>query len=208
MNYPIPIFLFVFLIIFLLLSSFRKKEERTQQELNEAFLERERKANSTRKQDISHLNYITIDSASIPAKASDDSILMEQYQKLCDLSSKKLLNLSRITNTDLKLQYGVANLAELSEYDENYQQALDAVIAYGKRLMELDCDASAIALFEYAASLQFDSSIIYTSLYELYEKTNSDKGVSDILNYLSSMSTDDAFYQYVSKKLEACHTPQ
>lgn len=208
MNYPIPIFLFVFIIIFLLLSSFRKREERTQQELNEAFLERERQANLTRKQDISNLNYVTLSLDHIPAPASKDPLLLEHYGKLCNLSSTKLLNLSRITNTDLKLQYGVANLTELSEYDENYQQALETILAYGKRLMELNCDEAATELFEYAASLQFDSSIIYTSLYELYDKTHSDKGSSDILAYLSSMSADDAFYQYVSKKLEAFHTPQ
>ena len=36
------------------------------------------------------------------------------------LKEKKILNLSGFTNTDLKLEYGVGNLTELTDYDNNY----------------------------------------------------------------------------------------
>ena len=38
--------------------------------------------------------------------------------------SRKLLNLSGISNTDLKLQYGHANLDLLAEYDQNFSNLL------------------------------------------------------------------------------------
>ena len=52
MRYPIPVFLFAFILFTAVLAIKRGKHTAKQEEANESFLERERLANATRKKDI------------------------------------------------------------------------------------------------------------------------------------------------------------
>ena len=92
-----------------------KKHSRKSDSAKASFWAREARANTVRRKDISNLNYINIPDSVIPSDISDDEI-NEYRTTLLNLQARKILNLSGLTNTDLKEKYGVANLSALSEY--------------------------------------------------------------------------------------------
>ena len=115
------IFLAVFIIFVLILNFAIHKNNRSQENAQEQFWENERQANFTRRKDIHNLNYLTIPIEKIPQNLHTDA-----EKTLVRLSSDKMLNLSGITNTELKLEYGAANLDELSAYDANFTEFVSA----------------------------------------------------------------------------------
>lgn len=164
MNLLLP-YLIVLLAVFALL---RNRSHRNYQEKQESFWEKEQRANLTRKQDISNLDYIEIPLDTFPCGRYKDPQLEALETELTRLGSRKILNLSGISNTDLKLKYGAANLTALSEYDMNFTSLARTIAAYGKRLAELGHTPEAIAVLEFGVSCRTDVSTNYTLLGSLY----------------------------------------
>ena len=108
-----------FILILFLLQHNMKKNSKKEKINNETFWKRESEANSVRKKDISGLDYIRIPDTLTCPDTQDERILKE-WHTIEALKEKKILNLSGFTNTDLKLEYGVGNLTELTDYDNNY----------------------------------------------------------------------------------------
>ena len=96
----------------------------------EDFFERERLANSTRKQDISHLDYIVLDLSLLPMGKTQDPSIKKLEDTLTELSQKQILDLSDKSNTDLKMMYGPANLDTLWECDDNYHALSQTLLEY------------------------------------------------------------------------------
>lgn len=159
-----------FLIILSIFGLLRGRATRSFKEKQDSFWERERRANLTRKQDISGLDYIKIPLDSFPIGRFADDTLTELETTLVNLSSRQILNLSGITNTDLKLLYGPANLPVLSECDANYIVLARTITAYGKRLSELGHQKEAVSVLEFGVSSKTDISTNYTLLGSLYRE--------------------------------------
>ncbi len=105
------------LLLMLTIRLLRRKEHN----LTKKYLEREALANSARAQSLDTLNYISIPERffqffeeSVPESAQ------EALLALLQLKDAPIVNLSGISNTDLKFSYGAANLETLSLYDQNY----------------------------------------------------------------------------------------
>jgi tetratricopeptide (TPR) repeat protein len=193
---PMPIFTIIIFVFVIILTARLRKNTRQQEEAEARFWEREREANNTRKADISGLDYITIPAELIPANPSSDAA-----RKLQELSGKKILNLTGLSNTDLKLQYGVANLDALSEYDANFTELVNVLSAYAKELLDSDRIPEAKAVLEYAVSIQADAGTIYTMLADIYRdsgETAKINGLIDAAKELNSLSRDS-----IVKKLSA-----
>lgn len=190
----------VFLIFIIVLNISLRKQRRSQEEVDRKFWDRELAANNTRKQDITKLDYITIPSDMIPQNLHTDA-----EQELVELSSKKMLNLINQTNTDLKLKYGVANLEELSEYEENFTRYIALVPAYAQELIDAGQKESAIALLELAVAQHADSSPIYSLLAEQYiQNGNSDK-VQELMEQAKSI--DSISGSIIVQKLQEMSAP-
>lgn len=202
MRFPIPVLLLTFIAFTAILAIRRKKQSDRQFEVNEAFLERERAANATRKKDISQLDYLPFSFDRMPPADSQDEEIATYETKMRELSSKKIINLSRLSNTDLKLMYGPANLSELMEYDDNYHLLCILFIGYAKRKSDIGEYGDAIQALEYAMELKIDTSQIYVLLAELYQKQGSPEKIRSIETALSSM--DEDFADMVRPKLAAC----
>lgn len=99
------------------------------------------------------------------------------------LSSDKMLNLSGITNTELKLEYGAANLDELSAYDANFTEFVSAVNIYAQELLADGQKNAAKGLLELAVSYHADAISIYTTLADLYKQ---DGQATQIQNLIAS----------------------
>ena len=130
-----PLLILPFILILLsTFSLFRNRSQRAMQKQKEAFWEKEQRANLTRKQDISGLDYIQIPLDSFPVGQFPDERLSSLEQTLERLGSRQILNLSGISNTDLKLKYGAANLPVLSDCDANFTTLATVIVSYGERL--------------------------------------------------------------------------
>ena len=190
----------VFLIFIIVLNISLRKQRRSQEEVDRKFWDRELAANNTRKQDITKLDYITIPSDMIPQNLHTDA-----EQELVELSSKQMLNLINQTNTDLKLKYGVANLEELSEYEENFTRYIALVPVYAQELIDAGQKESAIALLELAVAQHADSSPIYSLLAEQYiQNGNSDK-VQELMEQAKSI--DSISGSIIVQKLQEMSAP-
>lgn len=157
-----------------------KKHSRKSDSAKASFWAREARANTVRRKDISNLNYINIPDSVIPSDISDDEI-NEYRTTLLNLQARKILNLSGLTNTDLKENYGVANLSALSEYDENYITLVNIIARCGARLIEIGNCSLATVILEYGISIGTDVSRNYYMLAELYRKDNNITGINSLI---------------------------
>ena len=167
-----PVIVLCTIVIALLIMYESKKSRRKTDEKNSRFWAREREANNTRKKDISNLEYISIPISRLPLSPTSDEEVAEYQQTIQALSSKQILNLSGKTNTDLKLDYGVANLTILSEYDNNYTTLINTLARWGARLFQLGNTSDAVTVLEYGIEVGTDISRNFYLLAEHYAGMN------------------------------------
>lgn len=182
-----PLMILPFVIILLsVFSLLRNRSQRSMKENQDAFWEKEQRANRTRKQDISQLDYIHIPLDTFPIGTCADPDLSDLEQTLQTLSSRKILNLSGISNTDLKLQYGAANLNVLSDCDANFTTLARTLVSYGERLLALGRWQDAVRVLEFGVACGTDISKNYALLGSIYRE----HGETDKLNELTEIVRD------------------
>lgn len=161
----------IFLVFGLFTLIYMKRSSNDFNKSNEEFLAREREANSVRKQPLIDLNYIKPDLSSIPEIETTDEYILERLNTLKVLSGDetKIVNLSSFSNTELKIQYGVANLPILTEYDQNFTALCRVLYELGKRFYESNNTDIAIAFLELGISCGTDLKSHYTLLADIYE---------------------------------------
>lgn len=154
----------IFAVIFIIVFTIRNRQNiRKQTDITDNFWKKELEANSTRKKDISNLNYITI-----PLDIFPSGVHRECEEKIKELSEKKIVNLTGISNTDLKLTYGVANLEFLGECDVNFADLVYCIGTYATELLKVNRMDEARRILEFGVSIQADSALIYTTLGKIY----------------------------------------
>lgn len=160
-------FLTIFIIFLLILTYYIKKSDAAQAKVTEDFWAKEYQANAVRKKDISKLDYINIPLEKIPQQLHTST-----EEAFFALAEKPMLNLTGISNTDLKLQYGTANLAILSEYDANFTDMVAQLPEYTAELLEAGQEDTARTLLEFAIDCNADSRKIYSQLSSIYQSHN------------------------------------
>lgn len=199
-----PIFLFSIILLTLWFSFARKRASAIQTKESENFWEKESNANNTRKTSLECLNYITIPLNLITlSDGFEDSSLTEYCNTLNMLSAKKIVNLTGISNTNLKLDYGSGNLPALSEYDQNFTILAQTLNRLGKHLYEMGEINNAIMVLEFAVSCKSDISHTYKLLTQLYTDTNQLHKIDDLIqsaNSLNSLMKDSILRNLESSK--------
>lgn len=160
-------FLTIFIIFLVVLTYHLKKSDAAQAKVQSDFWEKERQSNAVRKKDISKLDYINIPFEKIPQQLHTSA-----EEAFFALAEKPMLNLTGISNTDLKLQYGTANLKVLSEYDANFIDMVALLPEYTEELLEAGQEATARELLEFAVGCNADSRKIYSQLASIYQSHN------------------------------------
>ncbi len=146
----------------------RMKANHINQAAERAFWDREDAANRTRKQDISHLDYVDFSGVTLPFALFKDDLLQQCESQIQTLKEKKILNLTGISNTDLKLKYGPANLTSLTQYDQNFTLLARTLNTWGQRLNELSHPKEAICVLAFAVSIGSDIRATWELLAKLY----------------------------------------
>ncbi|MDE6055252.1 MAG: hypothetical protein K2G55_16190, partial [Lachnospiraceae bacterium] len=171
-----------FPIICLIFSFALHNANRKEQEIDREFWDREQRANFTRKKPLDNLNYITIPEELL---TMNPDITNEEIagclKDLNDLSSLKIVNLTGYTNTDLKLEYGTANITILSDYDFHYTKLVTLLQKLAELLHDSLEDELAIKVLEFSISTGTDVSKSYYLLAELYQQMNTPEKIKYLI---------------------------
>lgn len=169
---------FASFIIFLIWLAYEiAKARRGSAALEESFWEKEARANQTRRKSLDNLNYITIPLDYLPTEILKDNEKVKEYSNLLlSLSESPIVNFSGLSNTDLKLEYGVANITLLMQYDQNYTILARTLQQWAELLYQENYRTEAQHLLEFAISTDTDVSGTYRLLAQIYcEENDSDK---------------------------------
>jgi hypothetical protein len=186
---------FASFIIFILVLSHRIHRQRNEAAAKEkAFWDREQAANSVRRKSLDNLEYIHIPLDSLPTDLlTDNEKVADCINILNGLSSEKIVNFTGYTNTDLKLEYGTANIGLLSEYDQCYTTLVTTLQKWADLLWDADYKKEAADILEFAVSTRTDVSHTYRRLAQYYNETHQSEkiqGLIDTAKELRSVSRD------------------
>lgn len=180
MKIPFLATLFLFLLV---LGRALKKNTKTMNEQEQSFWQRESAANSVRKKPMDDLEYIFFPLEQLPAEVHrDDAVVQECLDTLTILKDSKIVNLTGITNTDLKLAYGTANITVLTEYDQNYTSLVTTLQKWAGRLYELGDMDNAKTILEYAVSVHSDITATYLLLAEIYSQSGLSERIPELIS--------------------------
>ncbi|HKL98724.1 MAG TPA: hypothetical protein VJZ06_02295 [Mobilitalea sp.] len=176
---------FAILIIFALWLNYEiHKISRIDKKKNDLFWKNERLANLSRRTNITGLEYITIPLDTLPMSDMDDSTINSYRDIIQGLSDKLIVNLTGLTNTDLKLKYGASNLNRLSEYDNNYTVLVSMLHKWGERLYNMGYIKEAIPVLEYSVMCLTDVRKTYLLLAKIYMEQNTPEQIDPLLDIL------------------------
>ena len=181
-------FLTIFIIFVLWLALRYATVKKKTSEKYDNFWEQEAQANNTPAKDLSTLDYLKIPVNRFPFdKWEDDEIQMIEVQ-IKELSEKRILNLTGKTNTELKLEYGTANLDAMTEIGDNFNTLIVLLVDYAKALMQRGDYEEAAKILEYGASVRSDISSNYMLLGDCYVALHKQKQIPVIREQVESMN--------------------
>jgi len=157
------------IILCSLIARIIKRNTKQGKNAEQSFWEREHKANSVRRKPLDDLEYITIPLEQFPTRLlRENAIVNECIEILETLSGQPIVNLTGYTNTDLKLEYGTANITPLTEYDQNFTALVTTLQKWADILLENNYFSEAETIMEFAIDIRTDVSRTYYRLAELY----------------------------------------
>ncbi len=167
MKFP---FLATFILFIVLFNIRIRLVSRKEEQKEEKFWDRELRSNSVRKKSLDTLEYVHLPYDLLPfGTAGDDENLKEIENELTALKDLKIVKLTGITNTDLKLEYGTANITALTEYDQNYTSLVIALQKWGDALYTLGRFEDAAKVLEFAVKTRTDITATYRLLIDMYK---------------------------------------
>lgn len=180
-------------ILILVLNHNIRKNKGTNNQNVASYLSREDAANSTRKKDLTNLPYIEVPLNTFPLDITlndeKKQLQISQYIKeLHILSEKKMLNLIGLSNTELKEQYGPANLEVLTMYDQNYARYIRTLHLFAECIYD-EAPQEAVSLLEYCLSIGTDISGTYARLGKHYVKENDKERFEQLYTYIPNKET-------------------
>ncbi len=158
-------FIGAFILFTIIISYNIKKQARRGKKEEKDFWARESQANSVRRKSLDGLRYIRIPLEQFPTHLlNDNTDVLECIETLETLTPQKIVNLTGWSNTDLKLEYGTANITVLSEYDQNYTLLVRTLQKWADNLISAGYEKEAAVIMEFAVSTNTDVSNTYYRL--------------------------------------------
>lgn len=197
-----PVFL-ICIIVFVIWFRVKLKQSNSTKSIeNDAYWEREEKANFSRAKDINSLSYLIVPEETLPFASFPDEIELDLEREVSECSKRKMLNLSAYSNTDLKEQYGIANLEELSNCDQNFLLFIRALSKWGKYLYEKEDYSRAKQIMEYSLSIGSDISNVFVILGNIYAREGNLTKVDELITIAEN--SDFALKASIIKQLKLC----
>ena len=197
-----PVLTIVVLFIILMFAA-NKKSDREMKAPLEEFWKKEQESNLVRKQSLEDLHYIRIpeDFFSFSYNEQEDPDAAEAMTILNSLKDEQIVNFTGLSNTDLKLSYGAANLPLLSRFDQNYTLLARALQSLAEYLVRKEQKKDAIRVLEFAVETRTDISASYKLLGDLYIENGSPEKVNDLIPKAAALNS--ALSGAIVRSLEA-----
>ena len=214
MNIFIPVIAFI--IMAMLFKGALSRDTRKRNESFEKILQEEQDANFYRSQNIPKEIFITADPSFLNNKIytkegygnhiSDASL--ETLEKLKDNITQKakhtMVRLTpKVSNKDLKKQYGIANLDTLINGEESYYNYIHSLNIFAETLLKYEQHPQATDVLNHAVH-NMKSSVIksYTLLFDLYKSTNNKEETIKLENHINQMDTLQNELDFKTKLIE------
>ncbi len=110
-------------------------------------------------------------------------------QEICALSDSRILNLTGISNTELRLAYGTANLDPLTAYDQNFTTLIRALQKWGTLLSSAGKQKDAVTVLSYAVSIGSDIAATYALLARLYKEQGEYHKIEELKESAETLTT-------------------
>lgn len=199
MKYP---FFASFLILCAIFYHNRKKADKSHAQIMQDYFTRENEANNTRKQPLNNLDYIKVDITALPMDTcGEDPIVYECIGDIKKLADESIVNFTGMTNTDLKLAYGPANLPFLQQCDANFTHLVRVLNNWASRLYELEQHDSALTVLEYAVKCKADVSNIYYLAADIYNEKGDQTKINDLISTAEDLNS--VMKNHIIDKLKA-----
>ncbi|MBQ9991055.1 MAG: hypothetical protein IJP31_08970 [Lachnospiraceae bacterium] len=196
MKFP---FFASFIILCLVVHRAISRNTKITKNSEEAFWQKENEANETRRKSLDTLNYISFSASALSpgqlldAVSRDIVIANPQVGLIMDklnlLEKSKLVNLNYITNTELKATYGVANLALLTEYDQNYTDFITVLQEYASILAQNGLIIPALTILETAISAGTDISASYSLAASIYKEQGQPEKIRELITRAEALNS-------------------
>jgi len=195
-------FLFASSFTFFIWLAHRLKKNRKIEYQNEkSFWDLESQANSTRRKSLDDLDYITIPFETLPFDVlSDDETIADYHTTVRSISEKPIVNLSCISNTELKLRYGAPNITILSRFDSAYTVLARTLQQWAVKLNEDGFVKEAMDVLEFAVSTKTDVSGTYFLLAEIYMNLGMSEKITSLIDTAESLNS--SFSTGIVRRLE------
>lgn len=178
------------IILCLLIAYENKKHEKQEKDQTAAFWERERRSNNVRRKPLDDLEYITIPFDNLPFDIlSEEEKVAECQEQLRTLGQLKIVNFTGISNTDLKLTYGTANITLLSEYDQNFTVLARTLQTWARLLFDHGYEMQARQVLEYAISVKTDVSKSYYLLAHIYQRQQETSKIEELIEVAQGLNS-------------------
>lgn len=156
----------------------------------EDFWERERTANRTRRKPLDDLAYITVPLNDLPFEALKEDEQIQDYHRIIrELSDRPIVNLTGISNTDLKLRYGAPNIDSLSAFDQRYTTLVCTLQNWAEYLYSKGFSGEAAAILTFAAETHTDIYASYELLVKIYEESARPEQIARLIPLAESINS-------------------
>lgn len=173
-----PLFFSIVILIFLLGHNMRRADKANRKK-REEFFAKEAAANNTRKRSLDSVDYIVIPYNELPMDLEcEDEIVRDCIRQVNELKGEQIVNLTGITNTDLKLEYGAPNITHLTKCDNLYTILSRTLQEWANRLHELGHDDEALTILEFAIKTRSDISASYYLAARIYSERGDEKKIA------------------------------
>lgn len=115
--------------------------------------------------------------------------LAETELALCKLADSRILNLTGVSNTELRLTYGTANLDPLTAYDQNFTTLIRSLQKWGSLLASADRKQDAVTVLSYAVSIGSDIAGTYALLARLYKEQGDFSKIEELKEAAEELTT-------------------
>ena len=188
MRFQFPILLSFIMFIGVLQFAIRRARNKDQS-ADKKFWAREAEANNVRRKSLDDVEYVAIDFTKLPVDVlKDDEQIASYINDLTDLSKEKIINLTGLTNTDLKLKYGVANLPYLSDCDNRFTMLIQILQKWNDYLWEKGLKEEAVKIMEYEISIGSDAPSAYRRLASYYKKQGKPEKINELISDVEKMN--------------------
>ena len=149
-----------------------RKSDAKQEKLYKSFFNDEHNADLSRKKDPVPEDYLAVDIHTLPIREYPDepayTRVAARQNNVLEISHLPMIcDMHGMSNRELKLKYGTANLETIVTYEDNYNRFIHNLIEWGAALAALGNTSDAIAVFEAAIEYRCDRSQAYTMLADL-----------------------------------------